>query len=480
MKYKKKFQSIKLRLTLLLIICPVIVILLAGGCGEYKQGREKKPVIILGLDGFEWDFVLPMIKKKQLPNMVKLMKRGYYGELETFAPTFSPAIWTSIVTGKIHKKHGISNFFHYLPNKKITLVKSTDRKTKAIWNIVSDYKMSVWSIGWWITFPAEEINGIMVSQTNTLPELDTPRGRNEKIWKGTLVKGIKDQVYPPGRHVEMISLLREVDQELPALQKQIFGEFRYPLSPLGKRLWDNCRWSFRADTTYYRIVRKLVKEGSVPDLTLLYISGPDVVGHRFLRYMRPEFFRHKPTKEQISNFGTIIENYYAYCDRLLEQLMGIYGPDVTFFIISDHGMDPVNLEVEFNPDDPWNANISGGHKNKPPGFFLASGPLICNLSMEKSLQNMNRQDLQKVGTVFDITPTILTLMGIPIGKDMDGMVLTKIFRDEFRLDLLPPAVATHDTPGFLARQKKRKKKNIINPDEKERLEQLRSLGYIND
>lgn len=50
--------------------------------------------------------------------------------------------------------------------------------------------------------------------------------------------------------------------------------------------------------------------------------------------------------------------------------------------------------------------------------------------------------------------------------------------DEFRIDRQPPAVATHDTPGFLTLQKKRQGKNILSPDEKERLEQLRSLGYI--
>jgi predicted AlkP superfamily pyrophosphatase or phosphodiesterase len=477
MKRYKKF----LRQTVILIFCLLIVALFLSGCGGSSQDRAQGPIIILGLDGIEWDFVLPMIKKGRLPNIVKLMKRGYYGELETFAPALSPSIWTSIVTGKVVKKHGISGFFRrFSGSGKITLIKSTDRKTKALWNILSDYNKSVWSVGWWITFPVEKINGIMVSQTNALPQLDTPRGRNEKIWKGTLLKGVNGQVYPPRRQNEMITILNEVDEDLPALLKRIFGEFRFPLSQLGQRLWDNCRWAFRADTTYYRILGKLVKEDPLPDLTLLYFGGTDVVGHRFLRYMHPELYKHKPTKEQITNFGTIIEDYYAYCDRILEELLEIYGPDATFFVISDHGMDPINLDAEFNPDAPWNANTSGGHKDNPPAFFLAAGPHIRKLPMNKPLQNLTRQDLEKVCTVFDITPTILAMLRIPIGKDMDGKVVKKIFRDEFPIDIQPPPVPTHDTPEFLTNQKKRKKQKFISPEEKERLEQLRSLGYIDD
>ncbi len=64
-----------------------------------------------------------------------------------------------------------------------------------------------------------------------------------------------------------------------------------------------------------------------------------------------------------------------------------------------------------------------------------------------------------------------------IGKDMDGRVLTKIFRDEFRIDRQSAAIDTHDTSEFLAR---RGIKALPHPGEKERLEQLRSLGYIGD
>ena len=454
-------------------------------CSDQKDNKKNNPIFVLGLDGFEWDFVLPLLKKNQLPNLTNLMRCGYYGELKTSKPSFSPIVWTSIATGKVRKKHGIQNFFRRTnkpkekkENIELTLIKSSDRKTKAIWNILTDYNKKVWSIGWWITFPAEKINGIIVSQINTLPDLSTDRGLNEKIFKGTLLKGIEGQVHPSERQNEIIDLLSEVNEQLPKLIRDIFGEFSISLSPLDKRMWDNCTWAFRADYTYYRITEKLTQEESLPDLTLLYFGGPDVVGHRFLRYKYPELYQHKPTSDQISDLGKIIDNYYIYCDQILGNIMKIYGQDTTFFIISDHGMVPINLDAEFDPNDPWSANSSGGHRNSPPAFFCAAGPLIRKIPSLKSPQNLSREDLVTVCSIYDITPTILAILQIPIGKDMDGDAVTKIFRDDFRSKLQITKVATHDTDEFLRNQEKRKKGYSFSPNEKKRLEQLKSLGYI--
>jgi len=49
-----------------------------------------------------------------------------------------------------------------------------------------------------------------------------------------------------------------------------------------------------------------------------------VVSHRFWRYMQPDIYRHKPTQEQIANLGTVIEDYYAYIDMTLGQLVKHY------------------------------------------------------------------------------------------------------------------------------------------------------------
>lgn len=465
-------------LTLTVMATPLFL----HGCGEEENQRGKAeapgpastPIIVMGVDGLDWRVILPLLKDGRLPNLAGLMERGTYGYLDTFIPTYSPVVWTSIATGKVHQKHGIHHFARREPGGRITLYDSHDRTTKAIWNILSDYGRRITTIGWWMTYPVEEINGVMVAQTNTLDQLDTRAGKH--IWKGSLLRGVAAQVFPVDRQNEMMQVLEQVDNDLPALTREIFGKLRFPLSLLGRRLWDNCQWAFRADATYLRIALKLLKERQ-PDLTLVYFGGPDVVGHRFWRYMDPDIYRHRPTTEQIANFGNVIEDYYAYMDRALGQLLKVSRTDVTVFVISDHGMHPVHMERRFDPDAPP-ANInSGEHQDAPPGVLVAAGPRIRRMVSPGRPQDMTGSGLETVASVLDVTPTLLAMMGIPVGMDMDGVVRARLFNDDDPIVQRPPPLPTHDTAEFFAG---RGLEAASHPGEKERLDQLRSLGYIKD
>ena len=41
--------------------------------------------MIIGVDGLEWDVVLPLIREGRMPNLESLMERGVFGELETYS-----------------------------------------------------------------------------------------------------------------------------------------------------------------------------------------------------------------------------------------------------------------------------------------------------------------------------------------------------------------------------------------------------------
>ena len=212
---------------------------------DSRRGGSAKhhPIVLVGMDGLEWDVVLEMIQDGRLPALAGLMRRGVFGELQTLQPAWSPTIWTSAATGKLPRKHGITGFVRSSEDKEgQRLYTSADRRAKAIWNILSDFGRSVTTIGWWVTFPVEQINGVMVAQVNTT----TPEAkRAEKgMWKGSLVEGLDGQVHPPERQHEILSIRRIVEEELPGLQERVFGEFSSELAPLPRRLWRNCLWAF--------------------------------------------------------------------------------------------------------------------------------------------------------------------------------------------------------------------------------------------
>lgn len=448
---------------------------LAFSCSSpSRKGREKaSPVLLVGIDGLEWNILLPLVKNNRLPNLAELMKNGTYGKLATIRPTVSPVIWTSIATGKGPKKHGIRRFVSFWHKGKPVLANSRDRKTKAIWDIVSDYRQRVDVIGWWMTFPVDKISGVMVAQTNAPAEAKPTGGKD--VWKGTLLKGIKEQVYPSKRQGEMMAILDEVDRELPDITKQIFGRFPHPLSELSQRLWNNCQWAFRADETYRRIALKLAQRRPLPDLMCLYLGGTDVVSHRFWRYMQPDVYAHPPSAEEVANFGKIIENYYIYADRTVGELQKAYGPETTLIIVSDHGFVPIHLKGTYDSGASLASINSAHHYSALPGVFLAAGPLIQKSPLAKPLADLTGDELETVGSVLDIAPTLLAMMQIPMGEDMDGKLMKSIFPEDFWAKNQVKSVPTHDTRSFLA---KRSKATLDDPAREERLEQLRSLGYI--
>ena len=77
--------------------------------------------------------------------------------------------------------------------------------------------------------------------------------------------------------------------------------------------------------------------------------------------------------------------------------------------------------------------------------------------------------------VFDLTPTLLTLLGVPVGADMQGKAYIKPLKAKVKEKLLTESVGTH-TPSDWAET--RQLGDAGARDETERLEQLRELGYI--
>ncbi len=392
-----------------------------------------------------------------------MMRQGAYGLLETFEPTSSPIIWTTIATGKPPEEHGITAFAEGdEENEDLTLLTNADRRVKAIWNILSDYDKRVSVVGWWMTWPVEPINGVMVAQTNTKP---TEADRRQ-LWKGTLRPGIPGQVHPPKRHDEMLAIVPKVDEELDATMLEVFGKWP-SFGRRGDTLLRKTKWALRADEVYRRIGLSLLRERPGNDLTMVYFGAPDVIGHRFWQFMEPEAYAEPPAPDRVEKFGGMVHAYYRHMDRMIGELTRAAPKGTTVFVISDHGMHAVKKSMLF----------TAHHQDAPPCFFLATGPTIRPTAPKVDPGKLKRSDLKRVGSVYDITPTLLAHFRIPRGVDMRGRVLGHLFTQRAAIDKQPTPIATHDTPEFLANRPNAEQRD---PGEAERLEQLRSLGYLGD
>lgn len=452
--------------------------LCAASCGPREEPAPAaevagaNPVLLVGFDGFEWSVALPLVRDGRLPNLRRLMERGTWGRLASFSPTKSPVLWTSAVTGMVPDKHGILDFVRRAAGDGAprALYTSLDRRVPALWNIFSERGRRVAVVGWWNSYPAEPVDGVVVAQVNTLGA-DRPDEARGQI-KGALFEDRAGQVYPPERSDEILAVVPQVVDELPRIVRSIFGELPEELPAPASRLWANCFWSFRADATYRRVALRLLREERF-DLFAVYFGGSDVIAHRFWRYMEPELYDHPPPESELALFGDVIADYYAYLDETLGELIAAAPPNSNVLVMSDHGMVLQHRSRRFDTGARPRRLLSAGHEAAEPGVLVAAGPDIRASAAAPDAVALG--GIPQLGTLLDVAPTVLALAGLPVGRDMDGRVMEELLTPEYLARFEIAWVDSHTPAGWGARAAGA---GAATPGEQERLDQLRSLGYI--
>lgn len=384
-------------------------------------------VAIIGVDGCDWEKLGPLVESGKLPNFQLLMERGAYGPLWSEPPLISPRIWTTIATGKSAEKHGIRDFV----TEAGVPVNAAMRTAAPVWDIVSSFGLTVGVVGWYVTWPVDEVNGFLLSD------------RLHSLARGPV------QIFQSAGG-------RPTNERLESFGSFTFdsGYKRYPVDELRyqqNRIVDEpLRWGYLRDAIYSRMSTAL-SPGYRPALSAVYLRGVDFVQHFFWQYSDPEPFGGVPD-EDMAAYGEVIDNYYVYTDELIGRLVDAFGDDVNIIIVSDHGFKArLNL-------DPGRPQLTGTHD--VAGVFIASGPAFKGAGRFED------------ATIFDITPTALAVIGLPIGEDMDGRVLTELI-DEQHLAARPVSFI----PSYEPAVGKERGEVGSTMDDSIR-EQLKSLGYI--
>jgi predicted AlkP superfamily phosphohydrolase/phosphomutase len=217
--------------------------------------------------------------------------------------TASPVIWTTIATGRRPEEHGIIDFV--VPTDKGDVpVASSLRKVPALWNMLTLAKRRVAVLGWWASWPAEPVNGVVVSDRALL---DLP-----------------DRVSPAEFQSTFDAAVTAADQA------------DNPFDPAGA--------SGRQDHVLARLATDLVQEDFA--LLLLYLRGVDIASHYNWRYLEPELFPTLPTSQAEARAGAErIFREYEGVDETLGRLLEVAGPEANVLVLSDHGFKAANEET---------------------------------------------------------------------------------------------------------------------------------------
>jgi hypothetical protein len=220
------------------------------GCGR-ADGPAKGPrprVVILGLDGADWQLIDPLIKQGRLPLFKELKEKYAWGFLRTSTPARSPVIWTSIATGKTSAKHGIDDFRSKKPNAagKFSIFNSMDIRQPLLWDMLGDHGRRSVLVSWYLSFPPLPLNGVNVSDYFRSSAVSA-RARERSHLSQT--------VYPPQRSAELVKLLTpDYRQALKRMNlpdfPEVYKRMQTGLEDLNLPIFKNYPESFKFQRTF--------------------------------------------------------------------------------------------------------------------------------------------------------------------------------------------------------------------------------------
>lgn len=440
----------------LIVLC-CLAIPISAGCDDGAGGRPDgpPPVLLVGIDGATFDVIDPLLAAGRLPNLASLIERGWRAPLATIEPTVSPAIWTTIATGRRPEEHGILGF-EGVPGQSMQGLPTTGmRRVRAFWNILDEADQTSGVVGWWVTYPAEPVEGYVVSDrvayTRMEATIDGEEPRDDEIHPPSIVDRVRARVRSPG---ELSG--DDLRRLLPLEADQLSPLFRqdYHHGALGPEL----RYVFQSDRSTVDIATDLMTTLPV-DVAAVGLYGVDLVSHLAWHLRDPESFpgyRIRPA--DVERYGGLIDAYYVYVDEELGRLLDAHGSDGDVIVFSDHGFGPTGYL-------PW----SGGHGRITPGAPVAPDGILVMAGPSF------RHGRGSTAHVLDLAPTLLGLRGLAAAVDMPGEVLTEPMVQAARARVPTERIPTYETEPLPYQERLR---NADPEVDQELMRKLESLGYL--
>ncbi len=415
----------------------------AGGTEQAvaTSGTVGGPVVVLALDGMCWSVMKPLMEAGLIPNFARLVREGSFGYLDNFDESLSPAVWTSIYTGRtsrVHRIHGyekmvlprsgdeltdllpmkpsmdtlygfryLLKYLEWLGLWRLEFVGSDDRAVPAIWEILTFFEQPIVVVNPLVNTPVQPVDGAMVVLAHRPSPASLHPSELATIW----------------------------NPEVPPDQSG-----RSETSFQGIRRWLHEEVDFSIDLVHT----------FEPDLAIYYSHFVDSVTHsnwdfhsrgRFLMTDLPRSLTDGRWEALLlENREDRLVRAYVEMDRAVGTFVSAF-PHATYVVVSDHG---------------W--TFSGyEHFGSPDGIIILAGPGIHPGRLEDA-------------TVLDVVPTVLALIQAPISRELPGRVLTDVVEG----DAGPTYVSDYPTQVRL-RADASEPEASLDPEE---IERLKALGYI--
>lgn len=300
---------------------------------------RRQRLLIIGLDGATWDIINPLIALGKLPHIAGLVMGGASCALRSTMPPITPPAWATMLTGVNPGKHGVFGFSRRLPGTyDYQGTTNRSRRVEALWNIVSRRGGDCLLINIPVTYPPDEVKGVMVAG------MGTPDAASEFVYPHSEKENLL--AYCPGYRVDISGRVDSSDV-LALCMEEISQRSMVTRWLMSRHNWDLCMTVFVAPD---RVQHARWQEGAIAD---------DIAA------------------------------VYAALDGAIGELLQKAGNECTVMLVSDHGFGPASLALSasnwlqqrgLGSPQRLVANLLG---DAPPGMipdsslYASSGSLAC-------------------------------------------------------------------------------------------------------
>ena len=331
--------------------------------GLYPRSPIPPELLVVGVDAVGVEIFERY--GHRMPALTAFAEGAARGLLEPEPPYLSPAIWTSIATGRPSREHGVSNYelwaddpsigtvpidrFYTDPTSSLLILPGIlawrsgwlgvlpstrlHRKGAPFWQSWQDAGVVCWPATW----PADDSAAFLVSdrwppdRTETLFQYreDLPGQFHPPQAARTLATLRRSPSEPPDP--EVTAFVAFTDEELEAFHAALRDDLATPRD----QPFSNLHYAWLNDRSCLGAGRFMLEQLH-PRLAVVYLMGPDLVGHAFL----PD------EQDRVAGFEghdaqRLAEVHPAYLERLdrdLAWLLATAGPDTTTVVLTDHSM----------------------------------------------------------------------------------------------------------------------------------------------
>ncbi len=326
-------------------------------------GEAAPALLVLGVDAVGAEIFERY--RHRMPHLDAFARGAARGRLEPEPPYLSPAIWTSIATGRPSRDHGVSNYelwadhpavgtvpidrFYTDPSTSLLILPAIaawrgawlgvlpstrlHRDGGAFWQSWEHAGVVCWPASW----PADDSAELVVSDR-------WPPDRTETLFQYRT--DLPDQVHPPAAAAALAPLRRSPteDPDPEVLAMATFSEqeraafhaaLEDDLATPRDQPFSNLHYAWLNDRSCVEAGAWMLDEQR-PELAVIYLMGPDLVGHAFLPDGdgRVAGFD-APDAERLA---AVFPAYLERLDQDIGRLLAYAGPETTTVVITDHGL----------------------------------------------------------------------------------------------------------------------------------------------